>query len=69
MKKEFNKKFSLADTDKQQCLYFYTQVKALWQGSKSIPEYIQEGETLAALALNKDMAFSIVQAFIDGLNN
>ena len=24
---------------------------------------------LAALVLNKDMAFSVVQAFIDGLNN
>ena len=69
LKKEFTKKFSLADTDKQQRLYFYTQVKALRQGNKQIPEYIQEGETLAALALNKDMAFSVAQAFVDGLNN
>src|SRR5438034_483242 len=69
LKKEFTKKFSLADTDKQQCLYFYIQVKALRQGNKQIPEYIQEGETLAALALNKDMAFSVAQAFVDGLNN
>src|SRR5947208_3291124 len=30
LKKEFNKKFDLADIDKQQRLYFYTQVKALW---------------------------------------
>ena len=32
-------------------------------------QYIQEGKTLAALMLNKDMTFSMVQAFIDRLNN
>ena len=44
-------------------------MKALRQSNKQILEYIQEGETLAALALNKDMAFLVAQAFIDGLNN
>ena len=60
LKKEFTKKFSVANTNKQQCLYFYAQVKALWQGSKLIPNYIQEGETLAALTFNKDMTFLVV---------
>ena len=46
--------------DKQQCLYFYTQVKAFKQSSRLIPDYIQEGKTLAALAFNKDMAFLVV---------
>jgi len=69
LKNEFKEKFGIADTDKQQCLYFYAQVKALQQGSKSIPDYIQEGETLATLALDKDMAFLVAQAFVDRLNN
>ena len=69
LKNEFTKKFGLADTDKQQCLYFYAQVKALRQDSKPIPNYIQEGKTLAVLALDKDMAFLVVQAFVNGLNN
>ena len=55
--------------DKQQQLYFYIQVKALQWGDKQIPEYIQEGETLAALALNKNMVFFMAQAFINRLNN
>ena len=29
LKDKFNKKFGVVDTDKQQCLYFYAQVKAL----------------------------------------
>src|SRR6266480_6328991 len=69
LKDAFDKKFGIADTDKQQCLYFYAWVKALRQGSRSIPNYIQEGKMLAALALNKDMAFLVVQAFINRLNN
>ena len=69
LKSKFNKKFGLANTDKEQWLYFYAQVKALRQGNKQIPEYIQEGETLVAFTLNKDMAFSVVQAFVNGLNN
>ena len=55
--------------NKQQCLYFYTQVKALWQGSKLILNYIQEGKILAALTLDKNIAFLVAQAFVDKLNN
>jgi hypothetical protein len=69
LKDKFNKKFSLADTDKQQRLYFYVQVKALRQGNKLIPDYIWESEMLVALALDKDIAFLVAQAFVDELNN
>ena len=40
LKSKFTKKFGLADMDKQQRLYFYSQVKALRQGNKQIPKYI-----------------------------
>jgi hypothetical protein len=69
LKEEFLKRFGQEDSEKQQRLYFYQQVKAIRQGSKSIPEYLKEGEALATLAMNEDMAFILAQAFIDGLNN
>jgi hypothetical protein len=44
-------------------------VKTLQQGKKTIIKYLKEGEELAALAPNEQMEFSLVQSFIEGLND
>ncbi|KAH0544331.1 hypothetical protein GP486_008522, partial [Trichoglossum hirsutum] len=69
VKKEFLKKFDQENSDKQQRFYFHQQLKTLRQGNKSITDYLKEGETLASLVMNEDMAYNLAQVFIDGIAN